>query len=114
MRTWPVTDERGNVSSFEVSMLQVGLGEIEGILRSTGEVSVLIRRPLFSEPSDVHIRFSYRGADYVVWEPFGDNSRYWICPSAKPTQPRDVAELESIFRAYKPSILKRLTTWKVK
>jgi hypothetical protein len=61
--------------------------------------------------SEVHIAFSYRGATYVVWEPFGDNSRYWICPEDKPAQPGDVRELERIFQVYTPSLLKRIFRW---
>ena len=107
MRTWPVTDEGGKVTAFEVSMLRIGLREIEGILRSNPDVSKLTRRRIFS-PSEVHITFYYRGVEYVVWEPFGDNSRYWIGPKDKPAQPSDVADLEQGFRAYRASLLKRM------
>ena len=110
MRTWAINDEAGIVTAFEVGMILIGLGEIEGILRSNPEVSQLTRRRIFS-PSEVHLTFSYRGADYVVWEPFGDNSRYWIGPKEKPMRPHDVADLERDFRAYKPSLLKRLFGW---
>lgn len=110
MRTWPATDEGGTVTSFEVSMIRIGLGEVERILRSNPDVSQLTRRRMFS-PSEVHITFSFRGAEYLVWEPFGDNSRYWIGPKDGPTRSHDVAELERDFRAYKPSLLKRLFGW---
>jgi hypothetical protein len=110
MRTWPITDEGGTVTAFEVSMIRIGLCEIERILRANPEVSQLSRRRIFS-PSEVHITFSYREAEYVVWEPFGDNSRYWIGPKDKPAQPHDVGELEGTFRAYIPSLLKRMFGW---
>jgi hypothetical protein len=33
-----------------------------------------------SGSSDVHIRFLYRGCEYVVSEPFSHNSRWWVGP----------------------------------
>lgn len=108
MKTWPITDESGHVTAFEVSIIFIGLGEIEQILRAKDDVRNLTRRASFSNSAEVHIRFSYRGADYVVWEPFGDNSRYWIGPKISPTHAHDVTDLEICFRSYKPSLLKRL------
>src|SRR4051812_10693507 len=49
-----------------------------------------------------------RACTYVVWEPFGDNSRYWIFPKADRGAARDVRELEEVFESYKASFWKRL------
>src|SRR5262245_1405878 len=43
---------------------------------------------------DVHVRFQYQGREYVVWEPHGDNSRWWIGPEDEnaPHVPLDEVE----------------------
>ena len=108
MRTWPITDNEGRVTAFEVSMIRIGLREIERLIRAIPGVSEVSRRPLFTSPSDVHLTFSYRGIACVVWEPFGDNSRYWIGPKEATDRAADVNAIETVFRDYKPSVLKRI------
>ena len=108
MRTWPITDNEGRVTAFEVSMIRIGLREIERLIRAIPGVSEVSRRPLFTSPADVHLTFSYRSIGCVVWEPFGDNSRYWIGPKEATDRAADVSALETVFRGYKPSLLKRI------
>jgi len=108
MKTWAITDEHGRVIAFEVSMISVGLNEIQKILQSNSEVGQLNQRRIFSAASEVHMTFSFRGDIHVVWEPFGDNSRYWIGPKDKLPQSKDIAELEKSFQNYKPTLWKRM------
>jgi hypothetical protein len=42
----------------------------------------------------VHIRFLYRGREYIVWEPFGDNSRWWIGPEQTSVEPVSLVDIE--------------------
>jgi hypothetical protein len=57
---------------------------------------------------DVHVRFRYRGATFVVWEPHGDSSRYWIGPE-DPERPRmDVGDLQATFDRYDPPLLLKI------
>jgi hypothetical protein len=58
----------------------------------------------------VHVTFKYLGLDYIVWEPFGDNSRYWIGPAQEDAQSSntDVAPLANAFRDYQPPILVKM------
>jgi hypothetical protein len=107
MKTWPIVDEQGRTVAFEVSMIRIGLGEIAKVLQSLPGISQLHKRRPFSH-EEVHIQFNYRGMNYVVWEPFGDNSRYWIGPADKTSVPaEDAAEIERAFRRYHSSLLKR-------
>lgn len=36
---------------------------------------------MFESGNEIHTEFTFDGANFVVWEPFGDNSRFWIGPS---------------------------------
>jgi hypothetical protein len=37
-------------------------------------------RRMFERGNDLHAEFTFEGIPFVVWEPFGDNSRFWIGP----------------------------------
>jgi hypothetical protein len=107
MKTWPIVDDQGKLVAFEVSIMSISLARITRLLTSLGASDFCKRRPFSYD--EVHIAFVYRGASYVVWEPFGDNSRYWIGPADKaPERPEDLARIEKAFRSYQPSLLRRL------
>ncbi len=40
---------------------------------------------MFESGNEIHTEFTFDGAKFVVWEPFGDNSRFWIGPSDEET-----------------------------
>jgi hypothetical protein len=108
MKTWPIIDARGEVVAFEVSVIAIGLHQIAKLLNSLPGVSQSKGRSSFSG-EEVHMNFTYQGTNCVVWEPFGDNSRYWIGPADEADkQAHDMAEIETAFRSYKPSLLKRI------
>jgi hypothetical protein len=79
MRTYPINDDLGVLFAFEVNAQVLGrrlarlLGAVEG-------VSAVRRRRWWMGSADVHIRFQYLGREFVVWEPYGDSSRWWIGP----------------------------------
>lgn len=56
---------------------------------------------------EFRLRFCYSGDYFVVAEPFGDNSRYWIGPEESPSHDtaRKVRALEGIFQSYTPPFL---------
>jgi hypothetical protein len=44
----------------------------------------------------VHVRFSFKGNQFIVWEPFGDNSRLWIIPQeGQEVPPQTISDLQS-------------------
>lgn len=95
MQTYPIRDDGGVLFAFEVDAQILGrrlasvLGQIDGV------TDVRSRRRWTGSP-DVHIRFQYCEREYVVWEPFGDNSRWWIGPddTDSPHVPLDQLERE--------------------
>jgi hypothetical protein len=58
--------------------------------------------------SDIRGTFRFAGADFVIVEPFGDNSRYWIGPADDQTGKRDIASIEASLRSYRPPILRKV------
>lgn len=79
MRTFPITDNAGNVVAFEVPAQFLGW-RLARRLRDIAGVSDVRPRKWWVGSPDVHIRFRYRDREYIVWEPYGDNSRWWIGP----------------------------------
>jgi hypothetical protein len=49
------------------------------------------------------IEFQYSGVDFVVWEPYGDSSRYWVGPKDDANRSVSVENLEAVFARYQPA-----------
>jgi hypothetical protein len=93
--------------AFEIENAYVRPRKIGSLLRNVhGVTDVRVRKSL-RESRDVHVNFKYLGTDYIVWEPFGDNSRYWIGPDDENVRPsdKDIAPLAKAFRDYEPPFL---------
>jgi hypothetical protein len=79
MRTFPIKDDTGQVFAFEIRARLFGW-RLARRLRVIPGVSDVRPRKLWVGSPDVHVRFQYHGREYIVWEPYGDNSRWWIGP----------------------------------
>ncbi|MBZ2208396.1 hypothetical protein [Massilia soli] len=109
MRTFPATSEPdGRLSAFEVENAYIGPSAVAQILRGTEGVTEVEQRRLFSRDSDVHVKFKYRGYPCIVWEPYGDNSRYWIGPASTGMFTEDMAPVEKAFAHYQPPLHRTL------
>lgn len=107
MKTFPVIDDRtGRTIAFEIENAYIGPSTVATVLSAVKGVSELRRRRAFSKWEEIHVRFRYRGAECVVWEPFGDNSRYWIGQQDAP-EPVDVSDVERTFMEYRPRLDRR-------
>ena len=90
MRTYELHRDDGYFLAFEIENVYVRpkkIGEILGMV--DGVTDVKVRRPLGAS-RDVHVAFKYMDINYIVWEPFGDNSRYWIGPEQEKEQLSDI------------------------
>jgi hypothetical protein len=95
MRTYPIRGDDGVLFAFEVDAQLLGR-RLARVLRQIDGVTDVRRRRWWDGSPDVHIRFQYRGREYVVWEPFGDNSRWWIGPDDTDAAPMPLDELERV------------------
>jgi hypothetical protein len=104
MKTYPLKDKNGFQIGFEIENVYISLRKIVKLLSTIKEVSDIKPRRLFDFRNENHIEFDYTGNDFVVMEPFGDNSRYWIGPKGEPDTKVDVSDIENVFIQYSPSI----------
>ncbi|WP_413288397.1 hypothetical protein [Bdellovibrio sp. HCB337] len=105
MKTYPIKTDTGLIG-FEIENSYVSPRYIEKYLKDKNGISNIRRKNL--EHSDNRLEFEYLGDTYVVFEPYGDNSRYWIGPK-KPEMPLpQTPELESLFAKLKEPIYMKL------
>ena len=93
MRSFPITDSGGTVFAFEIPA-QFLPWRLARRLRDVAGVSDVRPRKWWGGSPDVHIRFRYHDREYIVWEPYGDNSRWWIGPDDENAPHRPLDELE--------------------
>lgn len=96
MRVYDIHDKEGRAFAFEVSNF---LNWRWGIIRIVSKIpgARITWRPSLSLYSpDVFCKFEINGIAFEVWEPFGDNSRYWIGPEPA----RWVPEIENVREAF--------------
>jgi hypothetical protein len=103
MQTHPILTKEGTRSpAFEVENVYIGLATIARLLAQVQGVTDVKQRKMFAKSSDVHVNFKYRGQPWIVWEPYGDNSRYWIGPQDHVESEVGATELEDAFKRHSP------------
>lgn len=107
MHTYPVYDSEGRYRGFEIESVYISVKAIAATLATVPKVSNIRRRRLFASGAEMHVRFDYEGSPCVVWEPFGEISRYLIVPDDTmrilPLQP-----VEEAFARYVPNPVDQL------
>jgi hypothetical protein len=107
MKTYPIKDESGHLFAVEVDMVYIGLRNLLRVIASSEGVSGAAIGKGRSGGADVRATFQYHGDDYVVTEPFGDSSRYWVGPVEGNVR-RDISAIEGLLRDFQPSALRRI------
>lgn len=103
MRTHPVPTKSGDKSfAFEIENAYIAPSTVARLLAGVAGVTDVRPRKKSSKSIDVHVEFMFQGQPYIVLEPFGDSSRYWIGPKDKPNSVGEIAELEDAFKSYRP------------
>jgi hypothetical protein len=75
MAVHDIRDKDGRVFAFEVDNLFLSREKVRRIIESIHGVGAIS-----SQKEEVFLKFDVEGRHFEVWEPFGDNSRYWIGP----------------------------------
>jgi hypothetical protein len=103
MKTYPAkTSADGRLLAFEVENAYIGPAVIARLLEQVADVSDVKRRRMFSGDGDVHVRFKHYGQPCIVWEPYGDNSRFWIGPENVEAFTENLRAVEQAFESYNP------------
>jgi hypothetical protein len=79
MVTYDLKDADGRIFAFEISNVLIGRRGTQRVIEKIAGVRLIRRDRLFSG-NDQFCEFELDGVRFVVWEPWGDNSRYWIGP----------------------------------
>jgi hypothetical protein len=97
VRVYDVRDKEGRVFAFEIANSFRGRRDVVDVISAIPGARV-IRSPKFLSlfREEEFCEFELEGDRFVAWEPFGDNSRYWI--GAEP--PRWLPQLEHIRAAF--------------
>lgn len=106
--TYPIYSKDGRLLAFEIENAYIGLRKIMAVLITISGVSNVRKRRLFGSPSDIHVEFMYLNKDFIVWEPYGDNSRYWIGPKKTEDATNEIRQIENAFKLYRPSFAVKL------
>jgi len=81
MKTYIYKDNDGKTIAFEVSNTWLSRRRAVKIVENLDAVKILKRPIWFSfKNQDVFCEFKYKGNVYIIEEPWGDSSRYWIGP----------------------------------
>jgi hypothetical protein len=81
MQTHDIKDSHGRTCAFEINNFLVSRRRVCRILRTVPGLRIL-RTPRFLSyfNEDEFCEFELDGKKFTAWEPYGDNSRYWIGP----------------------------------
>jgi len=100
MRVYDLKDKSGRIFAFEVDNFWLGRGGVATVVQTIPGAS--FRRAIPAGYADEQFcEFELDGARFVAWEPFGDNSRYWIGPKP-PIFSENVDVVRDAFIAYEP------------
>ena len=110
MDTYPILDRRHGKRpfAFEIETAYVPAGTISAILKTVTGVSHVRERHPLARTNEIHVEFRYMAREYVVWEPFGENSRYWIGPRNSAACTGTIELIEAAFREYHPPLHRQL------
>jgi hypothetical protein len=106
MNTYPIVDPKqgDNPFAFEVENAYLSRRTVARLLGRLDAVTKVGLGGRFGSSNDVRVEFKFKNRDYIVLEPFGDNSRYWIGPRSSADSVGDISEIENIFKLYRPPL----------
>jgi hypothetical protein len=104
--TYPICDAAGIMFAFEINNMQRARS-LATLLRGLDGVTDVRPRTRWTGSPDVHIRFRYREREHIVWEPWGDSSRWWIGPEDTEAPHRSIADLEQAIANAAPGLISK-------
>ena len=107
MITYPIVQEGAPPIAFEGDHVYLSRRTIVRLLTTVEGVTEVHLGGRFGSSDDIRIEFKCQGHEYIVMEPFGDNSRYWIGPKGgKDDVPAaaNIGKIRNVFERYKPPL----------
>ena len=109
MNTHPIFRPGGSLLAFEITSAWITFRSLYKILRSVEGVSD-IKRNYFN---DNRVTFNYHGESFIVNEPWGDNSRYWVGPENVEISRLNITPLHNAFQEHR-SNFRKAWSWLIK
>ena len=100
MKTYPLKSKDGKLFAFEVPNYKVSRRRAVKIVNSIpGSKIVRYPKKVFSWfREETFCEFVINGLKFEIWEPFGDNSRYWIGKSGTAVPCNEILVIEEAFK----------------
>ncbi len=111
MKTYPIAQEGARPFAFEIDHVYLSRRTIVRLLNTVEGVTEVHLGGRFGSSDDIRIEFKYQGHDYIVMEPFGDNSRYWVGPKGGKDDvlaAANIGKTQSASEGYKPPLAVKL------
>ena len=102
MKTYPLLNDDKQYA-FEIENTYIFLFQVRMLLSKHPGISQVRSKKLF-QATDDRMWFIFKGTEYVLHEPYGDNSRYWVGP-VNEKEVSFVSEVEQIFKEFSPKLL---------
>jgi len=105
MRTYGIKDVDGREFAFEVKNFHLGRNALCRLIARIPGCRVMRKPSWFRwsfEDEPEFCEFELGGVRFVAWEPWGDNSRYWIGPkSVEGSSPKWCAQVDRVREAFR-------------
>lgn len=101
MEIYDLRDEQGRLYAFEIPNHRIGR---RGVCRVIGRIpgAEVLRRPKLLSwlREEEFCEFRLGGVRFVAWEPYGDNSRYWIGPQTRTSAAPELSAIRAAFARF--------------
>ena len=108
MNIFPISKDGELAIAFELENIYISRKSIAKILKRIDGVADVHLRGHLGSSDEIRIEFKYMGRDFIVWEPYGDNSRYWVGPKNIEQAGLETTDLQAAFIQYKPPLYRAL------
>jgi hypothetical protein len=98
VRIHDLNTEDGRLRAFEVTNTFLSRGQACRIVEKIPGAQLVRKSRLFGNTEDF-CEFTLAGETFLIEEPFGDNSRYWI-GSKRPTQNSSLLQVRAAFASH--------------
>jgi hypothetical protein len=113
MQTYPILNTSGELYAFEIDLLLISASTVGRLMRSKLGATITPRPRKFYSNNDVRLGFVLQGVHFIVVEPFGDNSRYWVGPYAEDGARNPlIDQVHELLKEYRPTLMGWLRTFK--
>jgi hypothetical protein len=107
MKTYRINDRDGKLLAFEFDYGYIRPRKIAKLLMSYEGTADVRSRRWFDGDDKNHLEFEFLGGIFVVSEPYGDKSRYWIGPKDPASRLPQIDDIEQLFKQYTPPLIVR-------